>query len=385
MAALRGVVVLGSTGSIGRQAIEVLAAYPDRFQVVALAAHSDADLMTEQLRRTGAQLACMTDPGAAAALQKRTGRPVRVLTGAGGLEELARLEGADIVLNSVVGSVGLRASLATLEAGKRLALANKESLVSGGDLVKSALAGGGELLPVDSEHSAIHQCLAAGRAEEVKRLILTASGGPFRGRRPESLAHVTLRETLAHPTWTMGPKITVDSATLMNKGLEVIEAHHLFGVAYDDIEVVVHPQSVIHSMVEYSDGAILAQLSSPDMRLPIAYALNHPERLGPAWTETDLPALGRFDFERPDPGIYPCLELAYSAGRAGGTAPAVLNAANEIAVQAFIRGGIRLPEIAQLVADVLRGHVVREVTSIDDVEEAEREAREAAAGLVNGG
>ncbi len=373
----KGVAVLGSTGSIGVQTLEVLAAHPERFRVAAISAHSNLELLQRQLSATGAAWACLTDVEAAAQLREARG-DVRILSGAEGLTELASLPEIDIVLNAVVGSAGLRASLAALRAGKRLALANKESLVAGGDLMLQARAAGGELLPVDSEHSAIFQCLAAGRAEEVRRIILTASGGPFRGMRAGELRAVTVEQALAHPTWKMGPKITVDSATLMNKGLEVIEAHFLFGVDYDAIEVAVHPQSIVHSMVEFVDGSILAQMGSPDMRLPIAFALNYPERMPASWVSTDLTAVGSLNFEPVDGETFRCLGLAYEAGRAGGSAPAVLNAANETAVAAFLAGRIGFADIARVVEKALGAHVPREVNSIEIVEEVELEARKAA-------
>ncbi len=378
MRASKGVAVLGSTGSIGVQALEVLAAHPDRFHVVALSAHANAELLERQLNATGARWACLTEPGATSRLRISSGDDVRVLAGPAGLAELASLPEADIVLNAVVGSAGLRASLAALQAGKRLALANKESLVAGGALVRSALAGGGELLPVDSEHSAIFQCLSAGQPSEVRRIILTASGGPFRGMSAENLRRVTVEQTLAHPTWKMGPKITVDSATLMNKGLEVIEAHFLFDLPYEAIEVVVHPQSIVHSLVEFVDGSILAQLGSPDMRLPIACALNYPERLPADWIATDLVSVGNLSFEPVDRASFPCLDLAYRAGRDGRSMPAALNAANEVAVAGFLAGRIGFADIARVVEQVLSLHSPREVDSIESVEETEREAREAA-------
>ena len=374
----KGVAVLGSTGSIGVQTLEVLAAHPERFRVVALSAHSNRELLARQLVETKAGWACLTDVKAAAGLKDAGPASVRVLGGPDGLVELASLPEAEIILNAVVGSAGLRASLAALQSGKRLALANKESLIAGGDLVRKTLATSGELLPVDSEHSAIFQCLAAGCSAEVRRIILTVSGGPFRGMSGEQLAAVTREEALAHPTWKMGPKITVDSATLMNKGLEVIEAHYLFDVDYDAIEVVVHPQSIVHSLVEFVDGSIIAQMGSPDMRLPIAYALNYPERLPASWVSTDLVALGSLTFEPVDRESFRCLGLAYDAGRRGGSAPAVLNAANEVAVAAFLSGRIGFVDIARVVEAALAGHTWREVDSIDSVEEVELEARKAA-------
>ncbi len=377
MGGRKGVAVLGSTGSIGVQTLEVLAAQPDRFRVVALSAHSNTELLQRQLASTGATWSCLTDADAAARMDEISSG-ARLLSGPEGITELAALPEVDIVLNAVVGSAGLRATLAALRAGKRLALANKESLVAGGDLVGAAMAGGGELLPVDSEHSAIFQCLASGHQGEVRRILLTASGGPFRGMSAGNLQDVTVEKTLAHPTWKMGPKITIDSATLMNKGLEVIEAHFLFDVPYDAIQVVVHPQSIVHSMVEFTDGSILAQMGSPDMRLPIAYALNYPERIPANWVATDLVSIGALTFEPVDQVTFRCLGLAYEAGMTGGTAPAVLNAANEVAVAAFLAGRIGFTDIARIVEKTLASHNPREVDSIETVEEAELEARKAA-------
>ncbi|MER3453131.1 MAG: 1-deoxy-D-xylulose-5-phosphate reductoisomerase, partial [Acidimicrobiia bacterium] len=286
---------------------------------------------------------------------------------------------AEVCLNAAVGFAGLPVTLAALGAGRRLALANKESLIAGGPVVQVVRATpGAELVPVDSEHCALHQCLAAAGTDgmaSVRRLVLTASGGPFRGRRPEELAGVTPEEALAHPTWRMGPKVTVDSSTLMNKGLEVIEAHELFGVDYDRIDVVVHPQSVVHSMVEYTDGATIAQLSAPDMRLCIGYALAYPARLGVSFGAVDLTAVGRLDFEAPDRCTFRCLSLAYEAGRAGGTAPAWLNGANEVAVEAFLGGRLPWLAIPEVIESALSAWDGTRATSLDVVLDADRSAR----------
>jgi 1-deoxy-D-xylulose-5-phosphate reductoisomerase len=298
---------------------------------------------------------------------------------AGALAELAAHPDADVVLNAVVGFAGLPATLAALEHGKVLALANKESLIAGGPVVAAARAQGkGELVPVDSEHSALYQALRAGTPDEVRRLILTASGGPFRGRTREELAHVTVADALRHPTWDMGAKITIDSSTLMNKGLEVIEAHELFGVGFERIDVVVHPQSVVHGMVEFGDGATVAQLSMPDMRLPIGLALGAPDRLDEAFGAIDWTSLSQLTFEAPDTEAFPCLELAYAAGRTGGGAPAVLSGANEVAVAAFLAGRIAWTAIAEVVAEVLDAGTGN-VSDVADVLEADRVARERAA------
>jgi 1-deoxy-D-xylulose-5-phosphate reductoisomerase len=299
------------------------------------------------------------------------------------LAELAAHPDADVVLNAVVGFAGLPATIAALEAGKRLALANKESLIAAGPVVaKARAAGGGEIVPVDSEHSAVWQCLRAGRAGEVARIVLTASGGPFRGRSRDELAAVTPADALQHPTWNMGAKITIDSSTLMNKGLEVIEAHELFGVEFDRLDVVVHPQSIVHSMVEFVDGATIAQLSMPDMRLPIGLALGAPDRLPEPFGAIDWHTVGALTFEVPDPDTFRCLALAYDAGRAGGTAPAVLSAANEIAVEAFLDGAIRWLDIPAVVEETLQAGTGN-ADDVTDVLAADRAARERAAAAVH--
>jgi len=356
------VVLLGSTGSIGTQAIEVIESHRDEYRVVGLAAGRNREALDAQAKALGvpAERACL----AADAPEV--------------LGELAALPEADVVLNGVVGFAGLPATLAALEHGKRLALANKESLIAGGPVVaKARAAGGGEIVPVDSEHSAVYQALRSGTAHEVAKIVLTASGGPFRGRSRDELARVTVADALKHPTWSMGPKITVDSSTLMNKGLEVIEAHELFAVDFDRIEVVVHPQSVVHSMVEFCDGATIAQLSMPDMRLPIGLALGAPARLDEPFGAIDWATLGTLTFESPDLDAFPCLPLAYAAGRAGGGAPAALSGANEVAVEAFLAGEIPWLGIAETVDEVLqRG--VGNVEDVPDVLEVDRVARERA-------
>ncbi len=344
--------VVGSTGSIGTQTLEVVATAPDRFNVVALGAQRSVDVLVDQALRFRPDVVAIGDPAGAPELAARLPAGIEVLTGTTGLSSIATL--ADIAVNGVVGFAGLTVTLAALEAGRRLALANKESIIAGAQLVARARqTPGAEIIPVDSEHCALHQCLRAGRAEEVARLLLTASGGPFRGRTAEALRSVGVAEALSHPTWAMGPKITVDSSTLMNKGLEVIEAHELFGIPYDAIDVVVHPQSVVHSMVEFADGAVVAQLSLPDMRLPIGYALAYPDRLPEAFGAIDWARLSLLEFEPPDRTAFPCLDLAYRAGRTGDLAPAWLNAANEVAVAAFLAGRIDWQGIAGVVAATL--------------------------------
>lgn len=376
---VRGLAILGSTGSIGTQALEVVDAHPDRLRVIALTGHSNLDRLEEQARRFRPLMVGMVSEKAAAELQKRlAGTSIRVSAGPECLLEAALHPEAQVVLNAVVGSVGLLPTLAVLGAGKRLALANKESMVAGGELVLRALQDGGEIIPVDSEHGAIFHCLRGEEKKNVESIILTASGGPFRGRRREALASVTVREALAHPTWSMGRKITVDSATLMNKGLEVIEAHFMFGLPYERIKVVVHPQSVVHSLVEFVDGSLAAQLSLPDMRLPISLALSYPERWGPPFLRTDIARLGNLTFEEVDRETFGCLDLAYRAGEMGGLATAVLNAANEVAVEAFLEG--RLPflgieEVIGMTLEAFRPHPAR---SLEDVLEAEEWARSTA-------
>jgi 1-deoxy-D-xylulose-5-phosphate reductoisomerase len=378
--------VLGSTGSIGRQALDVAARFPDRVRVVALAGNSSADVLLDQARTFGVTRIALADgqaAGRARALADRSGAPAALVIGDGpaAVAELAKSDTVDVVLNALVGSAGLRATLAALESGKRLALANKESLVAGGDLVMR-IAEPGALIPVDSEHSALFQCLVGEDPADVARLWLTASGGPFRGAGRERLESATVVDTLRHPRWTMGPKITVDSATLMNKGLEAIEAHHLFGLDYDSIRIVVHPQSCVHSMVEYVDGSVKAHLGATDMRIPIQYALSYPRRWEAPLPPVDFAALGRLDFEEPDLETFRCLALALEAGRIGGTAPAAMNAANEVAVAAFLDGRCRLTDIDRVVETVLSRHDPVPLTSIDQVEEVDTQSREVARALL---
>lgn len=351
----RRVVLLGATGSIGTQAIEVVQASPDRFEVVGLAAGRDARTLAAQADRLGVRTVALADPVAAAELRSARG-DLEVLDGPRGVSALAASD-ADLVVNGVTGAVGLEPTLAALGAGTPVALANKESLIIGGALVVAAAeaAGGREqaLIPVDSEHSALAQCLRGGDRAEVSRLVLTASGGPFRGADRARLATVTATEALAHPTWDMGPVVTINSATLMNKGLELIEAHLLFAQPFDTLEVVVHPQSIVHSLVEFQDGSTLAQLSPPDMRLPIQLAMAWPERLPRAFGRCDWTTVSRLDFEPVDRATFPALDLAVEAGRQGGTYPAVLNAANEVAVERFLTGRLAFLDLATVVADTL--------------------------------
>jgi 1-deoxy-D-xylulose-5-phosphate reductoisomerase len=369
---VRDVVILGSTGSIGTQAIDVVRRNPDRFRVVGIAAGGrDVGLLARQALDLGVEVVAVAKASAAQDLQlafyaaaqaagfsSGESRVPKILAGPDAATELAGSASlpCDVVLNGMTGSIGLAPTLAALEAGRTLALANKESLIAGGPLVKAAVQRPGQLVPVDSEHSALAQCLRAGSAHEVRRLVLTASGGPFRGRSRDDLTDVTPDEALAHPTWSMGPVVTVNSATLMNKGLELIEAHLLFDVPYDRIDVVVHPQSVVHSMVEFVDGSTIAQASPPDMRLPIALALGWPDRVADAAPGCDWTTASTWEFLPLDDTAFPAVRLARRAGLAGGTAPAVLNAANEVCVEAFLAGRLGFPVILDTVAAVLGEH-----------------------------
>ena len=376
-----GVAVLGSTGSIGVQALDVIAAAPRRFRMVALAARRSATRLAAQARELRPAAVGLVEAGEAAALAAELPRGCRLVVGPEAVTELAAADGAEVVLNGITGSVGLAPTLRALQAGRRLALANKESLIVGGELVV-AQARQGQIVPVDSEHSGLAQCLRAGRPEEVARLVLTASGGPFRGRSAAELAAVTPTDALAHPTWAMGPMITVNSATLMNKGLEVIEAHLLFGVPYDRIEVVVHPQSVVHAMVEWRDGSTVAQLSRPDMRLPIGLALGWPERSERPVGQLDWSRAATLEFQPVDRATFPLLDLAVRAGRLAGTAPAALNAANEEAVSAFLAGRLPFPGIAAVVSRVLDEHRPPARLDLAAVLQAERWSRDRARTLV---
>jgi 1-deoxy-D-xylulose-5-phosphate reductoisomerase len=376
-----GVALLGSTGSVGEQALDVIRAAEGRFRVVALAAGRSAERLAAQARELRPAAVGLVDETQAAALAAELPPGCRLAVGAEAVAELAAGDDADVVLNGITGSAGLAPTLRALEAGRRLALANKESLIVGGELV-TALAKPGQIVPVDSEHSGLAQCLRAGRPEEVARLVVTASGGPFRGRSAADLAAVTPAQALAHPTWAMGPVITINSATLMNKGLEVIEAHLLFGVPYDRIEVVVHPQSIVHAMVEWCDGSTVAQLSMPDMRLPIGLALGWPERDERPVGRIDWTRAATLEFQPVDRATFPLLDLAVQAGRQGGTAPAALNAANEEAVDAFLAGLLPFPGIAEVVAEVSRRHRPPAALDLEAVLAAERWSRGLARTLV---
>ncbi len=372
------VAIAGSTGSIGKQTLEVIAASESgKYQLVALSANSSADEIIKQAKTFKPNLVVVNDESARKIVARElatTNPKIEVIA------DVAAMAGiADVVVNGVVGFAGLSVTIATLAAGKRLALANKESLIAAGPVVAPLRKiSGAEIIPVDSEHCAIHQCLRSSQnnLRDVAKLLLTASGGPFRGRTKKSLDEVTIKDALKHPTWSMGPKITVDSSTLMNKGLEVIEAHELFGLDYDSIDVVVHPQSIVHSMVEFRDGATIAQLSLPDMRLPIAYALDYPNRSTVGFGAIDWTKLSRLDFEQPDRDTFRCLNLAYAAGRIGGTAPAWLSAANEVAVEAFLAGVVQWSQIASIIESTMQHHDGLIATEVEDILEADAVARQ---------
>ena len=391
-----GVTVLGSTGSVGVSTLDVVSRHPERFRVVALTANENAERLAEQCRRHRPLYAAMANRGSAARLgdllRGMEGRP-EILAGVEGLEQVAALPETQYVMAAIVGAAGLRPTLAAARSGKRVLLANKESLVMAGALFMRAVAEhGAELLPIDSEHNAVFQCLPADfgaglQQVGVERILLTASGGPFRDWTRERLASVTPEQACAHPVWSMGRKISVDSATLMNKGLEVIEACWLFGASPDRIQVVVHPQSVIHSLVQYRDGSVLAQLGNPDMRTPIAHALAWPERLESGVAALDLVGIGRLEFQDPDPVRFPCLDLAYQAARAGQSAPAVLNAANEVAVDAFLARRIAFLGIARLVDRTLQALPLEPVAGkdLDGLIDIDQRARESAEQLLRRG
>ncbi len=370
--------LLGSSGSIGLQTLDVVRKNPDAIQVVALAAHFNVKALAAQAHEFKVKHLALGHADAADSVDiSQLPTDAQIGFGASAVEALASLDDVDVVLNALVGAAGLRVSYTTLKQGRRLALANKESLVVGGDLMMP-LSSPQTLLPVDSEHSAIYQCLLGENVDEVQNIWLTASGGPFRGWTREQLAQVDARAALAHPTWKMGPKITIDSSTLMNKGLEAIEAHHLFAKEYDKIKIMVHPQSCIHSMVEYIDGSVKAHLGVTDMRIPIQYALSYPTRRQAPLEPLDFCKLSNLSFEAPDTQTFGALRLALEAGRLGGTAPAVLNAANEIAVAAFLKDKCGFLDIEQTVETVLEHHDCVKVQSLEQLEEVDRRAREEA-------
>ncbi len=388
---IRGVTLLGSTGSIGLNTLDVLARHPGKYRIVALTANTQVERLFEQCRHYLPRLAVMLDPRAAGQLKEKiraAGLDVDVLSGADGLNAVAAHPDAHVVVAAIVGAAGLLPTLAAVRAGKRVLLANKEPLVMSGQMfIEEARRTGAELLPVDSEHNAIFQCMPAGfragsAAPAVRRIFLTCSGGPFRTAPAESLAAATPEQACAHPNWVMGRKISVDSATLMNKGLELIEACWLFGVTPDQVEIVIHPQSVIHSLVEYVDGSVLAQLGNPDMRTPIAHALAWPERIESGVKSLSLLEVGRLDFGAPDLDRFPCLRLAYEAARGGGTMPAILNAANEVAVQAFLDRRIGFTDIPRVIGHVLESLPSSRENHLDAVLSHDRRARDVAGGFI---
>jgi 1-deoxy-D-xylulose-5-phosphate reductoisomerase len=382
---MKNVVLLGSTGSIGTSTIKVAEDLPERIRLVGLAAGNNSKLLAEQTLKHSPEAVCLQDPRKAEELQRMLGARTRVHSGERGLIELATLPSADIVLIAIVGTAGLKPALAAIRAGKDIAVASKEILVMAGEMVMSeARKHGVKVLAVDSEHSAIFQCLDNKPCVSVRKLLLTASGGPFRTTPKSEFAGITIERALKHPSWVMGRKITIDSATLFNKGLEMIEARWLFDVEMERVGVVVHPQSVIHSMVEFVDGSIIAQLSTPDMCLPIQYALTYPERVASTRVQTDFPKIGSLTFEEPDTDRFPAINLARSAGTAGGTLPAVLNAANEVAVEAFCGGRISFPGITQTVGETMRAHAVVNQPSLDEIIAADAWARETAGRIAVG-
>lgn len=382
---MKHISLLGSTGSIGKQTLEVVAANPDKLKVRALAAHRSDELLEQQIRQFEPDIAVLSDKDAAARLAARYHGKTKILAGDEGLLAAATYDGADTVLASMVGYAGLRPTLAAIECGKNIALANKETLVAAGSLVMAAVRKHGvSLTPVDSEHSAIFQSLRGGAEKEVKRLIVTASGGPFRGKKRSELENVTLAQCLKHPNWSMGPKVTLDSSTLANKGLEVMEAHWLFDMPYDKIDVVVHPQSIVHSLVEFCDGSVIAQLGEPDMRLPIQYALSWPDRFDYSFEQLDLVKAASLTFEAPDLEAFPSLKIAVDCGKAGGTLPCAFNAANEEAVNAFLHDKIRYLDIPYITAAVTQAHDNVAEPQIEDIEQADAWARAEAQRVIDG-
>ena len=380
---MKNISLLGSTGSIGKQTLEVAAANPDKMKIRVLAAHTSDTILEEQIRAVEPDFAVLTDKEVAARLKARYNGKTEILAGEEGLLAAATYSEVDTVLASMVGYAGLRPTMAAINCGKNIALANKETLVAAGSLVMEAVAKNNvSLTPVDSEHSAIFQALQGGKEDEVKRLLITASGGPFRGKKRSELETVTLAQCLNHPNWSMGKKITVDSSTLANKGLEVIEAHWLFNMPYEKIDVVVHPQSIIHSLVEFCDGSVIAQLGEPDMRLPIQYALSYPCRYHKAFDQLDLIKAGTLTFEAPDMEAFPSLRIAIDCGKAGGTLPCVFNAANEEAVYAFLDNKIKYLDIPYITEKVASLHQNIAAPCIEDIERADAEARAAAQSII---
>jgi 1-deoxy-D-xylulose-5-phosphate reductoisomerase len=380
---MRSISILGSTGSVGRSTLAVIDAFPDRLRVAGLAAGSNVELLAQQIERYRPELVSVRSEHDAAHLRRQFPN-LEIIPGLEGACAVASMPSADAVIAAIVGAAGIAPVYAALRAGKRVGIANKEVLVAAGDVMtRTAREFGGEILPVDSEHNAVHQALSAGRHEEVQRIILTASGGPFLRRELDTFGDISIEAALAHPTWRMGNKISIDSATMMNKGLEVIEAHHLFAMPADRIDILIHPQSIVHSMVEYVDGSIIAQLSTTDMKFPIQYALLYPERVAAPFARLDLAKMRTLEFLEVDPRRFPAVALAYEACRGGGSMPAVLNAANEIAVERFLAGELPFMGIVDIVERVLERHAgsVSEIASVDDALHWDGWARNEARGL----
>src|SRR3954464_4039912 len=381
---MRHISILGSTGSVGRSTLDVVDAFPDALRVVGLAAGGNLDLLAQQIERYAPEIVSVRNAGDAERLRGLTRTKVEVMAGIEGAAAVASLPAADAVIAAIVGAAGIPPVYAALRAGKRVGIANKEVLVAAGDVMtRAAREHGGEILPVDSEHNAVHQALRCGDHAEVQRIVLTASGGPFLRRDLNTFGDISIADALAHPTWKMGNKISIDSATMMNKGLEVIEAHHLFAMPPDAIDILIHPQSIVHSMVEYIDGSFMAQLSTTDMKFPIQYALLYPERVTAPFARLDLAKIRTLDFTEVDPHRFPAVELAYAACRTGGSMPAVLNAANEIAVERFLAGELPFTGIVDMVAGVLDRHagIVAPIRSVDDALAWDNWAREEAHGI----
>jgi 1-deoxy-D-xylulose-5-phosphate reductoisomerase len=380
---MKRITILGSTGSVGRSALDIVSNHRGWFKVAALTAGNNVDLLEKQIKYFSPEVVALADETAAKELQKRIGRqyasPLQILAGQDGIAAAATYKDSDFVLSAIVGAAGLIPTIAAVRSGKTIGLANKEALVMAGRIMtEESKKYGVQILPVDSEHSAIFQCLEGQRKSDVRRIILTASGGPFAGKKINELKDITPEEALRHPKWEMGKKITIDSATLMNKGLEVIEAHHLFGLSSQRIDVLIHPQSIVHSMVEFNDRSCIAQLSVPDMKGPIAYALTYPRRLEDVINGLSLDEIGSLTFKKPDNKGFPCLSYAYLALEAGGTMPSVLNAANEVAVNAFLKGKIKFTKISVIIKKTMDYHIVMSDTELDAVIEADRWAREKA-------
>ncbi len=381
---MKNIVILGSTGSIGTNTLDIVAKFPDQFQVVGLTAGTKEEKLEEQLRTFKPQVVALSDKAAADRLRARTkDTGITILSGLEGVTEVARLSQAELVISAIVGGAGLVPTLAAIQAGKNVSLANKEPMVMAGKLMQEeARKHGVRIFPVDSEHSAIFQSMEGHRREDIRRLILTASGGPLWDMPKEQMQHVKPEQALLHPNWKMGAKITIDSATLMNKGLEVMEARWLFDIPMHQIEVLIHRESIIHSLVEYRDGSVIAQLGCPDMRTPISYAMNYPERMPLDLPSLDLAAIGKLTFHKPDHDRFPCLGLGYEALRTGGTMPATLNAANEIAVAAYLDGGIGFLDIPEVIRSTMEAHRTQDVTNLEQALEADRWAREKSGSLV---